>query len=67
MRMMDELKPLFLYSASKKVYVPIDEKDRKKGSAILLLTPSMEVSSQLMKLPYLVNPMIYKSFYIDHL
>lgn len=65
MRMMDELKPLFLYSASKKVYVPIDEKDRKKGSAILLLTPSMEVSSQLMKLPYLVNPMIYKSFYID--
>ena len=65
MRMMDELKPLFLYSANKKVYVPINEKDRKKGSAILLLTPSMEVSSQLMKLPYLVNPMIYKSFYID--
>lgn len=67
MRMMDELKPLFLYSANKKVYVPIDEKDRKRGSAILLLTPSMEVSSQLMKLPYLVNPMnmIYRSFYID--
>ena len=65
MRMMDELKPLFLYSANKKVYVPINEKDRKKGSAILLLTPSMEVSSQLMKLPYLVNPMIYKSFYMD--
>lgn len=65
MRMMDELKPLFLYPASKKVYVPINEKDRKKGSAILLLTPNMEVSSQLMKLPYLVNPMIYKSFYID--
>lgn len=65
MRMMDELKPLFLYSANKKVYVPINEKDRKKGSAILLLTPNMETSSQLMRLPYLVNPMIYRSFYID--
>ena len=33
MRMMDELKPLFLYSASKKVYVPINERDRKKISS----------------------------------
>ena len=33
MRMMDELKPLFLYSATKKVYAPIDEKDRKYHSS----------------------------------
>ena len=65
MRMMDELRPLFLYSANKKVYAPIDEKDKKHGSAILLLTPNMETSSRLMKLPYIYNPDLFNSFYID--
>ena len=65
MRMMDELKPLFLYSASKKVYIPIDEKDRRHNSAILLLTPNLEASSTLMKLPYIHNPNLFTSFYID--
>jgi len=63
--MMDELKPLFLYSANKKVYAPIDEKDKRKNSAILLLTPSLESSSQLMRLPYLYNPNLFTSFYVD--
>ena len=35
MQMMNELKPLFLYSAKRKVYVPIDEKDKRRNSAIL--------------------------------
>lgn len=62
---MDELKPLFLYSANKKVYVPVDEKDKRHNSAILLLTPSLESSSKLMKLPYIHNPNLFTSFYID--
>lgn len=65
MRMMDELKPLFLYSSNKKVYAPIDEKDRRHNAAILLLTPSLEVSSKLINLPYLHNPNLFTSFYID--
>ena len=65
MKMMDELKPMFLYAANRKVYVPVDEKDRKKNSSILLLTPSLEVSSNLMNLPYLYNPGLFRSFYID--
>jgi len=65
MRMMDELKPLFLYSASKKVYAPVDEKDRRKNASILLLTPSMEISSRLMKLPYIQNPNLFVSYYMD--
>ena len=65
MRMMDELKPLFLYSAKNKVYAPIDEKDRRKNAAILMLTPSLESSSSLMKLPYIYNPNLFTSFYID--
>lgn len=65
MRMMNELKHLFLYSANKKVYAPIDEKDKRRNSAILLLTPDLQTSSRLMNLPYLYNPNLFTSFYID--
>ena len=65
MRMMDELKHLFLYSSKKKVYVPIDEMDKRKNSAVLLLSPNAETSIQLTKMPYLYNPNLFKSYYID--
>lgn len=65
MQMMNELKPLFLYSAKRKVYVPIDEKDKRRNSAILLLTPTLESSNTLMTLPYLYNPNLFTSFYVD--
>lgn len=65
MRMMDELKHLYLYSAKKKVYIPIDDKDRKKNSAIMLLTTSLEKSVELTKLPYIYNPGLFSSFYIN--
>lgn len=65
MRMMNELKHLFLYSAKQNVYVPIDEKDKRRNSAILLLTPNLQVSNRLMTLPYLYNPDLFTSFYMD--
>lgn len=65
MKMMNELKHMMLYSSKKKVYAPIDEKDRRKNSAILLLTPNLEESSKLMKLPYIYNPNLFQSFYVD--
>lgn len=65
MRTMDELKHMFLYSSKKKVYVPIDEKDRKRGSAILLMSPDINTSSKMMTLPYIYNPNLFTSFYID--
>ena len=65
MRMMDELKHLFLYSSKKKVYVPIDEMDKRKNSAVLLLSPNTETSIQLTKMSYLYNPNLFKSYYID--
>ena len=65
MRMMDELKHMYLYSSNKSVHIPIDEKDKRRNSAILLLTPNIEVSSSLMKLPYIYNPNLFTSFYID--
>ena len=65
MRMMSELNHLYLYSANKKVYVPIDERDKRHNSAIMLLTPSMESTKHLMQLPYIYNPGLFTSFYID--
>ena len=65
MRTMDELKHMFLYSSKKKVYVPIDEKDRKRNAAILLLSPDIGVSSKMMTLPYVYNPNLFTSFYIE--
>ncbi len=65
MRMMDELKHMFLYSSKKKVYVPIDEMDKRRNSAILLLSPNSDTSVELTKLPYLYNPNLFKSYYID--
>ena len=65
MRMMNELNHLYLYSANKKVYVPIDETDKRRNSAILLLTPDLQTSNRLMMLPYLYNPNLFTSFYID--
>ena len=65
MRMMNELKPLFLYPAKSKVHAPIDEKDKRHNSAILLLSPNIEISSRLMNLPYIHNPNLFTSLYID--
>ena len=65
MRMMNELNHLYLYSADKKVYVPIDERDKRHNSAIMLLTPSIKSTMHIMQLPYVYNPALFTSFYID--
>ena len=62
---MDELKPLYLYSSSKKVFAPINPDDKRRNACILLLTPSMESSSKLMKLPYVYNPNYFRGLFID--
>lgn len=65
MRMMDELRHMFLYPATKKVYAPVDELDKRRGASILLLTPNLDISNRLMNLPYIHNPKLFTSFYID--
>lgn len=65
MKMIDELKPLYLYSANQKVYAPVDENDKRHGAAILLLSSSMDESSNLMKLSYIHNPNLFVSYYVD--
>lgn len=65
MKMMDELKHLFLYSANQKVYAPVEETDKRRNSAILLLTTNINDSISLMKLPYIHNPNLFTSYYVD--
>lgn len=61
----DELTPLKLYPVSKKVHIPIDEKDKRNGAAIMLLTPNEDDSIKLMTHPSIINRRNYISAYAD--
>lgn len=65
MRMVNELNHLFLYPSTSKFYPPIDESDKRKNAAILLLTPDINTSIELTKLPYMHNNNAFTAFYID--
>ena len=60
---LDELKPMVLYK--KPFHLPINEKDKKRGSVSFLLTPSYESSIELLKNPLLVNRKYYESYFIE--
>ena len=64
MRFVSELKHLHLYSAKKTFYSPVDVKNKKKGAAIFMLTPNIESSEWIMKLPYMHNPNNFISYYL---
>ena len=60
---LDELKPMVLYK--KPFHLPINEKDKKRGSVSFLLTPSYGSSIELLKNPLLVNRKYYESYFIE--
>lgn len=60
---LDELKPMTLYK--KPFHLPINEKDKRKGSVSFLLTPNYESSIDLMKNPLMINRNYYNSYYIE--
>lgn len=61
---LDDLKYMKLYK--KKFYLPINMKDKRHGSAILLLTPNAESSYRLMNNEFAVNrSRAYESYYIE--
>lgn len=65
MRFIEDLIPLRLYPASKKLFIPIDLKNKKKGSAIILLSPTSAESQVMANLPYVYNPNYFNSYYIS--
>lgn len=60
---LDEIKPMVLYK--KPFHLPINEKNKKKGSVSFLLTPSYESSIELLKNPLLINRKYYESYFIE--
>ena len=61
----DDLKYMKLYK-KRNIYLPIEYKDKKHGSAILLLTPSYEISRQVMNNDFCVNKSnSFISYYIE--
>ena len=65
MLFLEELDYMHLYGARRKLYVPIDPSNRKKGAAVMLLTKNSVDSYSLMNMPYIYNPKLYESLYID--
>ncbi len=66
MQMMEELFPMRLYSKAKRLYMPFNEKNKKKGASIQLLTKDLDTSIELMEIPYLYNPKVFEAYYADN-
>ena len=61
----DDLKYMKLYK-KKNIYLPINKKDKKHGSAILLLSPNYVISNQLMNNEFCINTNdSFVSYYIE--
>lgn len=65
MQLISDLKPMRLYSAKRKVYLPFNPANKKKGATIKLLTRDMQDSIDMINLPYLYNPKLYRSYYMS--
>ena len=63
MVLLDDLKDLTLYKKS--FFLPIELKNKRKGSAIMLLTPNYRSSIDAMNLPYAINKNYFESYYIE--
>ena len=60
---LDDLKELVMYK--RQFYLPIDHKDKRHGSAIMLMTPSFQSSKMAMAAPYMVNRRYFESYFIE--
>jgi len=60
---LDQMKNMKIYK--RPMFLPTLENDKKKHSAILLLTPNYESSKRLMNHPLTVNRLRYQSYYME--
>lgn len=60
---LDDLRDLTLYK--KPFYLPINSKNKKKGSSIMLLTPNYKSSMLTMTAPYAVNKNYFQAYYVE--
>ena len=60
---LDDMKDLVLYK--RPFFLPIDPKNKKQNSAIMLMTPNFKSSINAMKAPYTINRRYFESYYIE--
>ena len=60
---LDELKDKFLYK--RPFLIPINEKDKRKGSSIFLLSPNVDTSIKMMNMNYVLNKRLFESYYLE--
>ena len=60
-----ELKPYKLYSSTNKLYLPLDEDSNTKGSAVILLTPNLESSINVINSSTFINRAWFQSYYLE--
>lgn len=60
---LEELKDYMLYK--RPFYLPFNDKDKKKGSAVYLLTASEEATNGLMNNPLTINRRNFESYYAE--
>ncbi len=63
MILIDKMKNFKIYKT--KTYLPTKKDNKKKHSAVLLLTPNYESSKKLMNFPLFVNKKRYESYFLD--
>lgn len=59
----DQMKDFKVYKT--KMFLPTLENDKKKKSAIIMLSPSYDSSKKMMNYPLFVNRKRYESYYLD--
>lgn len=65
MKTLQDLKPLRLYSAADKLYIPTNLENKRKGSAILLLSNDPNTSIDLINSKGIINNNLYRSYYTN--
>ena len=63
MILIDQMKNLRIYRQN--TFLPTMPKDKKKGSAVLLMTPNFESSKKLMQNPLFINKNRFSSYYLE--
>lgn len=65
MILLENAKPMRIYRGGGRAFLPTLQNDKKKGSAITLLSPNYEASKSLMNHPMMVNNLRFQSYYIE--
>lgn len=60
---LDDMKDLVLYK--RPFFLPINPKNKKQNSAIMLMTPNFRSSINAMRAPYTINRRYFESYYIE--